>query len=234
MRRIGIVLVITLVVAACGSSRGSKATAPSKPSTATSTPTDRPTGVAAAGLIRPADLPGWAHEPADNRGSAAEVKKLARDIPSCDNLVARIRDGDESHPSPRFSQADMKVRDTVDVYASTARAAEQLDLYLDPSTIDCYRELFRTAFTKQGLRVDSIDVSPIAVDHIGDGEFGFRLTGSVTSADRTTQFLSDQIGVQLGKYAMTFETFASTTAQLAELETTLLPRLVDRMKQAGA
>ncbi len=236
MRRFPIVVValtVTVVVAGCGSSGGSTSL-PSGTSSTSTTPAASHDNVVTAGLLRAADLPTWTHKPSSSASTAAEVKKLAAGIPTCANLVAKVNDGRHSAKSPDFSKADSRVSDSIDVYDSATEVAGQLDLYLDPTTIDCYRDLFRKTFSDEGLTVDSLDVSPIAVDHIGDGEFGFRLTTTITRAGQTQHLLSDQIGVQLGKYALSFEVFAPDTAGLAQLETTLLPKIVDRMKQAGA
>ncbi len=237
MRRIRVLVVALaaiVVAAGCGSSGGSKSSAPSGSSTTTSTTAASHDPVVTAGLLRPSDLPGWTHKPSSSASTAAEVKKLAAGIPTCANLVAKVNDGGHSAKSPDFRKAGSRVSDSIDVYDSAAAVAEQLDLYLDPTTIDCYRDLFRKTFTDEGLTVDSLDVSPIAVDHIGDAEFGYRLTTTITNAGQTQTVLSDQIGVQIGKYALSFEVFAPDTAGLAQLETTLLPEVVDRMKKAGA
>ena len=81
--------------------------------------------------------------------------------------------------------------------------------------------------------VDDLSVSPIAVDNLGDGQFGFRLTVNLSSQGRSATLTSDIIGIMVGRFGLELNV-DGTPAQLAELETTLLPTLVGRMQQAGA
>ena len=111
-----------------------------------------------------------------------------------------------------------------------------MDLYQDPTTVDCFHALYLKAITASvGAKgtVDDLSVSPIAVDNLGDGQFGFRLTVNLSSQGQSATLTSDIIGIMVGRFGLELNV-DGTPAELAELETTLLPTLVGRMQQAGA
>ncbi len=232
MRRTGTLIIgLVFVATACGSSSGSKASAPT-----TTTPkpsTDH--AVIAAGLIRASDLPGYSHKP-PSTDSSSDIDRVAKGLPECARFVAARKDGTSKQKSPQFQLGDSHVDDSVDVYASSTIVAGQLDLYRDPTTLACIRAVFQKVLTdrigSQGT-IDKLDISPIAINELGDGSFAFRLTVAFTANGQSTTLLFELAGVAVGRYTIAFNP-DGTTAQIAELETTLLPKLVDRMKQAGA
>ena len=236
MRRIGILFIASLLVAACGSSSGSKATAP-KPSTTSGTTADSATGdrrIVAAGLLRSADLPGFSSVP-----SSPEVEgidQFAKGLPECANFVTKQQPGANKRKSRRFTRGQEHATSAADAYPTVDAIRAQLDLYQDPTTVDCFHALYLKAITENlGAKgtVDDVSVSPIAVENLGDGQFGFRITANLSSQGQPATLTSDIIGVMVGRFGLQLN-LDGTTAELAELETTLLPKLVDRMQQAGA
>ncbi len=161
--------------------------------------------------------------------------KLASGVAGCEHFLEVVREGERSDNSRVFERDDVQVSTTVEMYPSPAAVSAQLDLLRDPTTLICERALFLKFLTEgEAGTVNSIDVSPIAIDPLGDGEFASRITASIDAVGQPITLLTDRVGVQVGKFAFSFEVFGTTVAELAELETTLLPKLVDRMRQAGA
>jgi hypothetical protein len=236
MRRIGILIVITLLLPGCGSSGGAKSSAP-EPSTTSTTAAPLARGdrrVIVAGLIRPSDLPGFRAAPAST--NAADVDQVAKGLPECANYVAKHEPGANKEQSPGYTRDREHARDAVDAYPTVEAVNAQLDLYQDPTTVDCFHALYLKAITASvGTKgtVDNLSVSPIAVENLGDGQFGFRLTVNLSSQGRSATLTSDIIGIIVGRFGLQLDV-DGTPAQLAELETTLLPTLVGRMQQAGA
>lgn len=227
-----LVIVLAIAATACGSSSGSEA----GPPTTTSTKPSTDQRVIAAGLIRPSDLPGYSHKP-PSTNSSSDIYRTAKGLPECAHFLAVHKNGGSKRISPQFQRGGSHVADSADVYASSATLATQLELYRDPTTLACIRSAFQKAMTDQfksrGV-IDKLDVSPIAIDEIGDGSFAVRVTVAVTASGQSSTLLIDLDGVIVGRYAISFGVDGTTPAQLAELETTLLPKLVERMKQAGA
>lgn len=234
MRRTGILMmVVVLAATACGSS-GPKRAKP-KASTSTTAKPSHDLTIIEAGLIRISDLPGYSHKP-PSADSSADIEQIAKGLPECAHFVAIRKGGASKRKSPRFQLGNAHVDNGVDVYASTDIVAQQLDLYRDPATVVCLRAVFeKTLVQRIGTNgtIDKTDISPIAVNEAGDGQFAYRLTVGHTANGQSTTLLFDLIGVSVGRYTMSFNS-RGTIAEMAELETTLLPKLVDRMHQAGA
>lgn len=226
-----LMIVLAIAATACGSSSGSKAAPP----TTTSTKPSLDQRVIAAGLIRPSDLPGYSHKPRTTSASP-EIDQVVRSFPGCEHFASAYHPGAHKRRSPRFERSGALLGSSVDVYPSTAAIAAQLDLYRNPTSLPCLREAARTVVTHNlGTTgtVKSLEISPISVNILGDGEIAYRFTATVARRGETTTGLLDFVGVAVGRFALSFNA-EGTTARLAELETALLPKLVDRMKQAGA
>jgi len=236
-RAVGLVAAaLALALAACGSSGGARDTA-SESSRSTSTTSNTPAAdrrLATAALLQRSDLPGWAVR--RTGAGATEVQDLARGIPGCESLVAGLRDGRVQERSPRFSQHGTTVDSDVDVYATGAELRSQLELYRDPSIVGCLQSLFTKALESSapaGATVESVSVSPIAVEDVGDGGYGFRLTATVTENGVPQTVLSDIVGVTIGRVGVSLRVSAADTADLARTETTLLPLVAHRVRNAG-
>lgn len=223
-------VVVVLAATACGSS-GPKP----KASTSTTAKPSHDLTIIEAGLIRISDLPGYSHKP-PSAGSSADIEQIAKGLPECAHFVAIRKDGASKRKSPRFQLGNAHVDNGVEVYASTDIVAQQLDLYRDPATVVCLRAVLeKTLVQRIGTNgtIDKTDISPIAVNEAADGQFAYRLTVALTANGQSTTLLFDLIGVSVGRYTMSFNS-DGTIAEMAELETTLLPKLVDRMHKAGA
>ena len=229
-------VVLVVVLAACGSSGGSASGAKSSSTTRPDRVATTDRRIAAAGVLRAADLPGWTVTPrGPSRGS--EIKDLARGVPGCEPLVTGSRDGRVRARSAKFSRDGTIIDDDVDVYATAAEMQAQLELYRDPAIIGCLQELFTRTLQSTaptGATVGAVSVSPIAVDASGDGAYGFRLTAAVTRDGVARTILSDIIGVTVGRAGVSFSVDAPDTAGLAQAETTLLPAVVERVRRAQA
>jgi hypothetical protein len=234
--RVVVALVLTAAVTGCGSSGGSTSGATSSSTTGPNPAATTDRRIAAAGVLRAADLPGWKMTPrGTSRGS--ELKDIARGVPGCEPLVTESRDGRARARSAKFARNGTVVDDDVDVYATAAEMQAQLELYRDPAIIGCLQDLFTKTLQSTapaGATVDAVSVSPIAVDASADGAYGFRLSATVTRDGVARTILSDVIGVTVGRAGISFSVDAPDTAGLAQAETTLLPVLVQRVRQAQA
>ncbi len=230
MRRTGFLIVVLMFISvACDPNASSTAHQSTK---AAKVAADRKT--ISAGLIRPADLRGWVHSPPTS-DSDPDLLKLARKVPGCEHFVEVVREGRPKRDSKKFERDDHQVDDSVEAYASTAEAADQLDLARDPATLTCQKDIFG-AFSANQLpaTIKRLDISPIAINELGDSDFAFRVTISMDLAGQSVDLLFDTAIVQVGRFVLSFNATAPDTAGLAQLETTLLPVLVARLKKAGA
>lgn len=244
MRRFRIATLLTtvvLVAAACGSSSSSGTAKGSSTSTSsrTSSTTAAPSGdvaLAKAGLVTQADLPDFTPNPATTKKELDEIDALAKTLPACQTFMAAKQDGDVQRRSPQWAQNQTTVDSGTDVYADVATITAQLELYRDPTVIDCYRSLYTEVVTKslqgQGTLV-SLDVSPIAVEVVGDAQFGFRISVTVEIDGTTQSQISDAIGIQVGRVGLTLNV-SGTVAEMAQRESELLPVLVKRLQDAQA
>ncbi|MEP6624268.1 MAG: hypothetical protein ABJC79_07480 [Acidimicrobiia bacterium] len=234
MRRIGIFLVLlATTVGACASGSSSSAAKPSASST-TSGPLTETQRVVGAGMVVAADVPGAVMRPRTPSGlSDREAQKVA----SCRSFLDRKRDGFLERRSHPFTRNGVTVRSATSAHSTSGEVATQLDLARDPATFTCVGDLLRklvTARLPATTTLDHLSVSPIAVNEVGDDVSALRVTTALTAGTQQTTELTDIIDVQVGRYRLRLDVDARTTAELAEVETTLLPKLVDRMKRAGA
>ena len=61
-------------------------------------------------------------------------------------------------------------------------------------------------------------MSPIAVDDVGDGAYGFRITAAVTRSGAPQTILSDIVGVAVGRVGVSLTVTSSDAAGLAQVE----------------
>ena len=156
MRRFRIATLLTtvvLVAAACGSSSSSGVAKGSSTSTSSriSSTTAAPSGdvaLAKAGLVTQADLPDFTANPATTKKELDEIDALAKTLPACQRFMAAKQDGDVQRRSPQWAQNHTTVDSGTDVYADVATITAQLELYRDPTIIDCYRALYTEVVTK--------------------------------------------------------------------------------------
>ncbi len=235
MRRIGIVFVLLVTAtAACASSRSSTATKPSG-STSTTNPLTAVRRVVRAGLLRASDVPGAVVSPRPVPTGLSDG--AAQKVPSCADYLDKKQGGFLERHSRRFAHNGVTMSSTTSAYSTSSEVAAQLDLGRDPATVTCLGDLLRklvSARVPATTKVNSLSVSPISVNAVGDDVSALRVTTALTVGTQPTTELTDLITVQVGRYRLTLDVDASTTAQLAAAETTLLPKLVARMQHAGA
>lgn len=228
--RAAIRALLVVALAECGGS-GSKDTA--SRTTTTTVPTaaaDR--RLAAAAISRPTDLPGWVETARPGRGEE-EIKQLATGIPGCEALVAGLRDGRVHLRSPKFEQNGVTVDADVDVYATAADMQAQLELYRAPGVTTCLQNLYAPVMQQRapaGTTVTSVSVSPIAVEDVGDGGYGFRLTAELVEDGQPQTILSDLVGVGIGRVGASLTVTAADPADLASTEGRLLPIVAQRVR----
>lgn len=243
MRRYRIPVLLAAVVllgAACssgGSSGGSTTTTAARnPSSSSTTAPPGDAALAAAGLVTQADLPGYTRNPASTKRELDAIDAKAKTLPECQTFEAAKRDGEVQRRSPKWAKNQTTVDSSTDVYADTAEIAAQLELYRDPTIIDCYRALYTAVITERlgtkGTLV-SVDISPIAVEIVGDAQFGFRITVTVESNGATQTQIADAIGIQVGRVGLSLNV-SGTVAEMAKVESELLPVLVKRLQDAQA
>jgi hypothetical protein len=233
MTRARLVLVGALVVAiaACGSSGGSKGGGTST-TTEDSLAADR--ALATTAVIRPEDLPGFSASPRSGDGEV-EIQDLAAGIPGCEELVAGKRDGRVRVKSPKFTQGAVSIDEDVSVYGTKADLAAQLELYRSPSIIGCLQALYEKAVTERlppNATIQDVSVSPIAVENVGDGQFGFRLTVNLTESGTPETLYSDIVGVSVGRVGVSLTVMADEVADLAQAESHLVPLIAHRVENA--
>ncbi|MGZ4678043.1 MAG: hypothetical protein ACXVJ7_07485 [Acidimicrobiia bacterium] len=235
--RIGVLVgVAAVLVAACGSSGSSKpgGSGSTTRSTAPASGARADKAIAHAALLHPSDFPGFTSTPGKVT-SSNQLIQTAKAFPVCDHFVATKQDGRAQAQSPRYARGDLKVDESVDVYATAADITAQLDLYRDPATVECLRMVFTKLVddtVPTGTTVQQLSVSPIAVDDHGDGQFAFRLTVVVAAGGQTQTALSDIVGVQVGRGGCSLQIDATDTGTLAETESRLLPIATERLRRA--
>ncbi len=236
-RSLLLVVAVSVALAACssGSSKGSSTTTTKARTSSTSTADREDVVLAKAGLITQADVPGFTANPATTKAELDEIDALAKTLPACQTFMAAKQDGDVQRRSPQWAKEQTTTDSGTAVYADVDAITPQLELYRDPTIVDCYRALYTAAVSKivPPNATVSVDVSPIAVEVVGDAQFGFRITVRIESEGRTDGQVADVIGVQVGRVGLTLNV-SGTVPEMAKLESDLLPVLVQRLQDAQA
>lgn len=223
-RSLLLTVAVSVALGACssGSSKGSSTVPPD-------------VALAKAGLITQSDVPGFTANPATTKAELDEIDALAKTLPACRTFMAAKQDGDVQRHSPQWAKEQTTTDSGTDVYADVDAITAQLELYRDPTIVDCYRALYTAAVSKivPPNATVSVDVSPIAVEIVGDAQFGFRITVRIESEGRTDGQVADVIGVQVGRVGLTLNV-SGTVPVMAKLESDLLPVLVKRLEDAQA
>lgn len=236
-RSLLLVVAVSVALAACssGSSKGSSTTTTTARTSSTSTVDREDVALAEAGLITQADVPGFTANPATTKAELDEIDALAKTLPACKTFMAAKQDGDVQRRSPQWAMEQTTADSSTDVYADVDAITAQLELYRDPTIVDCYRALY-TEVIKKGVPKNAtvkVDVSPIAVEVVGDAQFGFRISVQVDSVGRTQTQIADAIGVQVGRAGLSLNV-SGTVPEMAKLESDLLPALVKGLEDAQA
>ncbi len=213
-----------LVLAACGSSGGSSA----EPSSTTAPALAAARRIARAGLVTDADLPDWNRTKA-GATEVTDLDRLGADVPECRTFVAGHEAGEARATAPGHQQGATHVDSGAVVYATGARAAKELDLYRDPTIVDCIRAVSLKTF--QPLGVNAVSVSPVAAEGVTDG-FGFLVTADLPATGAPAASLAMGVqGVRAGR-ALASVTVTGTPEQIAQVMSTTLPPIEQRLQAA--
>ena len=229
MSRIAVFVVsATLVLGACGSSGGGSA---SKTTTTTKPPgTAVERKIARAGLLTGADISGSSRV-TRSPSEANDLVTVANGIAACDfftngNVHERVNGG-----SYGFQRDTTVANSSVVVYASAADAVAELELYRDPAIIGCLDAVYRKVLAPTGT-LGTLSVSPMAVEIVGDGQFGYLVTAEFATGPAASRTLLTGIaGVRVGR-ALSSVNITGPQPTVVEIETTALPKIADRLKAA--
>ncbi len=181
-----------------------------------------------AGLVTDADLPDWNRTKA-GATEVTDLDRLGADVPECRTFVAGHEAGEARATAPGHQQGATHVDSGAVVYATGARAAKELDLYRDPTIVDCIRAVSLKTF--QPLGVNAVSVSPVAAEGVTDG-FGFLVTADLPATGAPAASLAMGVqGVRAGR-ALASVTVTGTPEQIAQVMSTTLPPIEQRLQAA--
>ena len=229
MSRIAVfVISASLVFSACGSSGGGSASKSTTTTTAPGTAVERT--IARAGLLTKTDIPGSSRV-TRSPSEANDLVTASKGIAACDfftngNIREHVNGG-----SYGFQRDTTVANSSVVVYASDADAVAELELYRNPAIIGCLDAVYRKALAQTGT-LSALSVSPMAVEIVGDGQFGFLFTAEFATGSAAPRTLVTGIaGVRVGR-ALSSLNIAGPQPTVVEIQTTALPKLADRLKAA--
>ncbi len=227
MRRALSLVSVTLVLAGCGSSGGS---ASDSTTTTTAPGTEIERQIARAGLLSGAELPGWSRV-THNLSEANDLVTLADGIAACGFFTDGNRHENVNGGSSGFQRGDTVANSSVVVYGSDTDAIAELELYRDPAIIGCLDAVYRKTLVRNAT-VRTLSVSPVAVEDVGDGQFGFLVTAEVESGSAPPRTLLTGIaGLRVGR-ALSSVNVTGSQASVAEVTTTVLPKLAAGLSAA--
>ena len=223
-------LIILVVVTGCSS--GNSAKGSDSTTTASTKPATAAGRISQAGLLRRRDLPAGYKTSAPGTNDDEAI----RSTPACGQFPRLTEHGIATASSPTFFNRETLVGNKVDVFAKSLGPRALIEELRDPAIIGCLHDLVVASLgaTKSPSTLTSLDVSPLAVDLVGDDSASFRFTAVTTTNGTPRTTLQDQVVVRVGRTILILRPVASSSGPLAELETTLLPVLVDRLQHAGA
>ena len=209
--------------------------------------------IVAAALLRATDVPG------DEKGAVSSetedvLPKDAGRVPECRRYVDAVRKGAHHRASNRFvdtsSRPPVAVSDAVEVYPSPSVVAGQAELFKDPATSTCLEGVLRIELGKElssvGATLGAVHVTPLEPPALGDHAFALRVSVTITQLGQQLELVRDQIGVGVGRYAVTLDVGLSTPealtptardqllGRMTQVEQAVGPKVVDRMRAAGA
>jgi hypothetical protein len=218
-------LVGALVLAACGSSGSSGGGATS---TTTEPGTTAERAIARAGLITDSDLNHWA-KVKSNASEATDLILLAKDVPECTAFTRGNVQEQVNGRSPGYQRGATIADSSVVVFATDAEALAQLELYRDPTIVDCLRAVYLKLLKTTG--VTKVDVSPVAPEGVTNG-FGFLVSAEIPEGAGTSRTVTTGIqGVQVGR-ALSSINVTGTQAEIARVASSTLPNIERRLRAA--
>lgn len=241
-------LALTLAVtalAACGSDGTTTSSTSKAPTTTTTLSPEEEAAqpLLDAGTLVLDDLPEGFTDTGTVADSDADTIFGGED--ACEAFRLLTDHGVASRFSPVFRRESAGAFDRVDAYLTADDAAARMALTKEPGFVDCLHARadfpYRTGAAQlpEGTTYDGSDVSPLAVDIIGDDTTGYRITGHFVlegdDARSTETVLTDIIFLRVGRALVELSVAGPDTATLAEVETTALGRIADRLaEQLGA
>jgi hypothetical protein len=194
--------------------------------------------IVTAGTLKLSDLPaGWRQKP---RSSSSTIDKEESAIPACQKIKALEKRRVAHGASDDFLQSGSNtegVSNSVGVYRSAAITHQALRTFNTSSALSCFNRAVSIVTRKESPSLSlTTSVDRLSVDPIGDGAVGFEITLKATKNGLTETAYFDLELVQVGRAGITFEAESLTPSLSAanDLRATLLPKLVDRVRGAGA
>ena len=187
MSRIAVFVVsATLVLGACGSSGGESASETTTTTKPPGTAVERT--IARAGLLSGTDIPGSSRV-TRSPSEANDLVTVAHGIAACDFFTNGNRREQVNGGSFGFQLDTTVANSSVVVYASDADAVAELELYRDPAIIGCLDAVYRKALAETAT-LTTLSVSPMAIEIVGDGQFGYLVTAEFESSSATPRTLA--------------------------------------------
>jgi hypothetical protein len=223
MRRPVATLTCALVVllAACGSSGGRDATATtSSTSRSLLSAADRRVGRAA--LIVLGDAPGY-QKIQPGVSELADLTESARSIKACAPYLAGKAARTGTGRALGLQRGATTIDSSLAVFADAAAAQQELDLFRAPAMSACLAKVYA------GDHLDA-SVTPLPADGLGDDHVAYRISPGATPSPRK---VLDVSLVRVGRVILSVDV-SGPPADTATAVSTVVPKVVDRMRAAGA
>jgi hypothetical protein len=209
------------LLAACGSDGDGAATSTTT-STLPGTPADR--RISGAWQLVGSDPPPRFQEITPGLSEMLDLTESAATVTACDFYRTAEPTPNVGGRAGGYQRGTTIVNASLKVFADVEDAQALMDLYRDPKMVDCLDGIY----SADGA---TVDVSPIAPNDFGDDRLGYRITlGGQTGAEAKAV---DVIVVRVGRAVFSVNV-AGTAADSAEFQSTVIPKVVDRMRAAGA
>ena len=187
------------------------------------------TRLAAAAVLKPTDLPGYASKPQTVDASDAHIEHrleacVGRPAPT---FVARNK-------GLAFTKGDVKINSNADIADSAASAGADLAALKDKGAT-CVRSELRSLLAGQGISVTSFTVAPVPLQISGsDGAVGFRLSVTATAAGHSATFTGYQLDSLVGQAEIGISVFLSgPTSYPLTTAVSLLTKATQRARAAA-
>lgn len=232
LRHIAALTAAAALLAGCGSSGGSS-DATKKPTTTSTRPASpEDAKIAKSGVLRRSDLPdGFV----PSTGDVLDLDTIILKTDRCTKTRLLGTGAAARAVSAIFQRDTTSTNDVVKVFDTPVVPKRQVELLQGPDVGGC---LAATVLTIAGEGKTpakyEASVSPIAAGDYGDATVGQRVTVVATPTSGTpTTILFDYVLVRVGRSTVTLLVITPDAATAAEIETTALPKVVDRVSAAS-
>jgi predicted small lipoprotein YifL len=247
-RRLGILLLAAMLVAAtaCGSSG---------PKTAPNTPEQikADKAIAKQAVLKKSDLPSaYTATPHNDDPANDTPKPVLRKFAKCakipESKIDELINGNDNDPSapqvnsPDFSFDDKETgisfsfENSVEIDRSSKDISEPLDLLAGDDVLPCWKDLFKAAFeqevTAPDEKVGGVAVTPIDIGDVGDKSVSFEVRVLLTKGTNSVKAFFDAYFVQSGRAGISLFASGIRKSVDRDLSLFLLKAVVDRMKDA--